>query len=142
MTTLQFAQNEVNRAIKQLSPMLSRKLGTKVGVVEDVERFNSDLKSGLLVEKVEWLLTGSYGSEYRDLLISDYVTSPRKKQALKRICINAFMYTSLIDYEDLNSHKITQLVKQSGIIESVNLSLVEFMTDGYGAEHWGLIESL
>ena len=137
---LSYSQYEVDRAHKQLAPMLSRKLGTKIGVNEDIERFNSDLESGHLIEKIEWLFTGSYGSEYRDLLIMDLVTTPRKKQAIKRICINAFIYTCLIDYEDLNSRKIKQLIKKSGKTDQVNDHLIEFMTIGYGAEHWGLLE--
>ena len=137
---MQYSQYEVNRAQKQLSLMLDRKLGSKAGVNEDISNFNDALKNGHLVEKVEWLLTGNYGTEYRDLLIMNYVTSPRKKQALKRICINAFIYTCLIDYEDLNSRKITQLVKQSGKMEEINAHLIEFMSMGYGSEHWGINE--
>ena len=137
---MQYSQYEVQRAQKQLTPMLSRKLGSAAGVSEDIDRMTSDLESGHLLEKVEWLLTGSYGSEYRDLLIADYVTSQRKKQAIKRICINAFIFTCLIDYEDLNTRKIKQILKQSGQMENINNHLIEFMSAGYGADHWGLSE--
>ena len=136
---MQYSQYEVNRAHKQLAPMLARKLGSRVGVVEDTQNLIDALDNGHLIEKVEWLLTGSYGSEYRDLLIMDYVNSLRKKQALKRICINAFLYTCLIDYEDLNARKIKQLIKESGKMEAINDHLIEFMSTGYGAEHWGII---
>lgn len=134
---MQYSAYEVNRAHKQLAPMLSRKLGTAQEVEEYAAQFLQDLNGGHLLEKVEWLITGSYGSEYRDLLIHDYVTSPRKKQALKRICINAFMYTCLIDYEALNSRKITLLLKASGKMDQVNSELLEFM-DNYGGDHWGI----
>jgi len=81
-----------------------------------------------LADRVEWVVNGSYGSEYYNLIRVDLAALPttkgRRAQAIKRIAIIAFQVFALCDYGDLNQHKIIDVVKASGRIDAINAALI------------------
>ena len=129
----EYDQHQAAKGTAQYRQMAGRRLPPNYR--ENAEHLREWLDGGLvpLAARVGWVLNGSYGEEYYLWLwqqLEDLPATPgRRAQAVKRIAVTAFMTWALLDFGDLNSRKITQIVKESGRMNEINAALVAMVEE-------------
>lgn len=90
---MEYQQRELNKAINQVEAINNRKLG--IDSNEQITSLLSDLNEH--INRAEWFLNGSYGTEYA-ILYKHWLnmlpnTPKRRENGLKNIAANAFIYS-------------------------------------------------
>lgn len=131
MNRYKYNQREATRGAEIYHQMAGRRLAADWR--DQGARLEEELAGDAPERGAEWVLNGSYGSEFFELLkfrMQDLPTTPvRRSQAIRRIAIEAFVMAALMDYSDLNLRKITQIVKASGRMDEINKSIMAYVEE-------------
>ena len=96
-----------------------------------------------LLEKVEWLCNGSYGSEYQFVVKNWYKnlshTDKRRENGLRSMAINTFLLLCSSEFRNLNSAKVVSIVKKvmpKQEMEIFNKRIANIIEGIALEEHW------
>ena len=120
-----YENRELINGISGFNAICNRRLGSDSK--SEIESLTSDLS--VTIDRITWLMSGDYGSEYHYLAkhwLSDMpATEYRNNQAFKRIGVNLFTLVACLDYSDINPRLITKQLKANNVdLDLLNQQIV------------------
>jgi len=137
----QYGQSELTKGCRQMNEVFNRRLDVdaKEEFAELLEELQNEGK-GWFIERIDWLLNGSYGSEVHFYLLNqcEMIFSGKTGKNFNRaftsfakVCIQCL---ALLDFSSLNYRKLAELFRKlspetnNAIIEATKKEIEEYFT--------------